>query len=250
MGEEVGRNSARERPICNGGISPAGLGLRKVLHGGSDARPMKKISWTDSLPRIMLAALALCTRAPVSADDGTIIKEASPDRHYEVRKSGNEKNTIEIADLRLRKGDKLLLNFAEIYGLKGRAEDTTALWRSDSGAFAYNYTFLKSGVTVVYRKEGDTFKELELPKLPPMKKEDGKELADTELIITASTIYPIRWEKKSGALVLEEFRIYNGGPWETTYRKIVVNVPAKGPLTLKEVKQIEDSQKPEEVNKR
>ncbi len=187
--------------------------------------------------------------SPARADDGTIVTDVSPDKHYEVRKSGNEKNTIDIADLRVRKGGKLLLDFAQLYGLKDKAEDTTAMWRADSGAFAYNYTFLKSGVTVVYRKEGDTFKELELPKLPPMKKDDGKEVADTDLIITASTIYPIRWEKKSGLLVLEEFRIYNGGPWETTYRKIVVNVPAKGPLTLKEVKQIEDSQKPEEINK-
>ena len=211
---------------------------------------MKKIFRIASLPRIMLAALALCSFVPMRADDGTIVKDVSPDKRYEVRKSGNEKDTIEIADLRLKKGDKLLLNFAEIYGLKGRAEDTTTMWRADSGAFAYNYTFLKSGVTLVYRKEGDTFKELELPKLPPMKKDDGKEVADTDLIITASTVYPIRWEKKTGALVLEEFRIYNGGPWETTYRKIVVNVPAKGPLTLKEVKQIEDSQKPEEINKR
>lgn len=63
----------------------------------------------------------------VRADDGTIIRDLSPDKRYEVRKSGNEKDTIEIADLRERKGDKLILNFAELYGLKGKAEDTTTM---------------------------------------------------------------------------------------------------------------------------
>jgi hypothetical protein len=194
---------------------------------------------------LVLVACAWSGQRSARAEDAAVITELSPDKRYEFRKTSAAQDPLNVAELVERKSGKVLLDFAATYGFKDKAINADPLWRSDSKAFAFGYTFPKSGATVVYRKEGDEFKALTLPALPPMKDAKGKEVAEKDYTITSDSVYPIRWQK-GGVLVLEEFRIYENGPWETTYRKIVVSVPEKGPLVLKEVKVIEDSQKPNE----
>jgi len=180
------------------------------------------------------------------AEDGSLITTVSPDKRYEFRKTAGANDPLNVAELVDRKSGKVLVDFAAVYGFKDKAINADLVWRTtDSRAFAFSYTFPKSGAAVVYRKERDEFKALPLPALPPMKDAKGKEVPEKDYAVTTDTVYPIRWQK-GGVLVLEEFRIYEHGPWETTYRKIVVNVPEKGALVLKEVKMIDDTQQPNE----
>ena len=178
-----------------------------------------------------------------------IFKTASPDKLYEVREANDENNKVGLASLHVRKGGEQLIDLAATYELKGRAEKTETFWRSDSRVFAFNYTFLTKGTTVFYRKEGATFQALPLPKLPPMRDAAGKEKAEADLKIRVDTVYPIKWQK-GGVLLLEEFRVYGeeGSPSDTSYRRITVTVPDKGPPVIKKVENADYSLR-EEVNR-
>ena len=197
---------------------------------------------------LSLGRLGNISSAADQSEEMVVTRTVSPDKQYEVRETADAQNRLEAAVLQVRKGGKLLVDLAAAYDLKSKAESSETRWKSDSKAFAYHYAFLGYGDTVVYRQEGGAFKELKVPKLPPMKTDAGREIPEVELNIKASTTYPVRWEK-GGVLVLEEFRIYGGGEWETTYRTIKVLVPASGPLVLSKVVRTEDSIKPEEINR-
>lgn len=199
-----------------------------------------------SAARFLALALAVFSASAVEPDATGMTRTISPDQRFEVREAADERNVVTVAALHRRRGGVRLVDLASAYELTGRAENTQTSWRRDSRAFAFHYAFLKQGSTVVYRLDAQgVFQPLTFPKLPPMRTDDGKVVPEVELNIQADTVYPIRWQG-SDTLILEEFRIYGGGgPFETTHRKIVLQVPAKGPLILKKVEQIEVSQREE-----
>jgi len=172
-----------------------------------------------------------------AADEGT--KTVSADGRYEVRITTSEKREIvSTAALHESKGGKMLIDLAAEHDLKGKAGDTDTQWQANSKAFAFYFLIKQTGATVIYRKEGDEFKAVPLPKLPPIKKEDGKETPDADAIITGGALAPVRWED-GHTLILEEYSIYNKGDVSVTYRKITVTVPETGAPVLKSVELVD-----------
>jgi hypothetical protein len=195
----------------------------------------------------------VCTLATIAAtcaaDKANTDKTASPDKLYEVREANDDTNKVGQATLHVRKTGEQLLDLAAPYELKGRAEYTRTSWRSDSRAFAFSYAFLTKGATIVYRKTGATFEPLPLPKLPPMGDAAGQEKPEPDPKLRVDSVYPIRWQK-GGVLILEEFRVYGeeGSPSDTSYRKITVTVPDRGPLLIKKIENADYSMR-EEINR-
>jgi hypothetical protein len=145
----------------------------------------------------LVAWLGVCLVAG-AAEEKEIIRDKSPDGKFALRFTRDDKGFWEGAVINLKsKGAEMGL---EIYQ-NGYIEQAHLVWSKDSQRVAYFEPDRRGGSTTVYFRNGDEFKEAELPELPECKKTAPKQ-GESHVKTVEETTAPQKW-LSSGALVLK-----------------------------------------------
>jgi hypothetical protein len=152
------------------------------------------------------------------------LEAPSPDGQFAFRYTGSrdEKQTYDLIE---KATGKVLTSVAESDPDLGPSArfDMTVLWRPDSKAFALTAYLWKRGTSLsVFRREGSTFREIELPELVaeiPDKVKQGKSFPHVDELNSQSAQ---RWQK-DGSLVVEiETKVDGEGSSITATRTVVL----------------------------
>ena len=160
------------------------------------------------------------------------IEAPSPDGKFAFRYTKDSKSSPDsdsdlgkqTYDLIDKASGKVLRSVAESDPDRGPSArfDMTVLWRPDSKAFALTAFLWKRGTSLsVFRREGSTFREIEVPELVaeiPEKAKRGKEFPHVAGLNSRSAK---RWQK-DGSLVVEIETMMDGEAGSITATRTVV----------------------------
>jgi hypothetical protein len=170
---------------------------------------------------ILAGVISACLFATANAAEK--IKSRSPNVKFAMRLTEDGSELIEV------KSGKVLLELKESGA--GWAKDSKLLWSPDSKYFAHFSANRRGGSTTVYRQNGATFEEVELPEFPDCEKNNAGKVDVSE--------EPKRW-LNSNTLVLvvrEGWTDADSDEGRECERTVTIAFDSNGRASVKDVKE-------------